>query len=73
MIGKTKRIPERLPDITPDFFEAGLNVKNWARMKGYCIMTVRLALAGFTRGKQAMKIRNEAILTIEAVKGVCAK
>lgn len=73
MTSKTKRIPKRLPDITADFFNAGLNVKNWAVMKGYCIMTVRLALCGFSRGKQAMKIRNEAIATIKAVKGVGVK
>lgn len=73
MISKIKRIPERLPDITAEFFNAGLNVKNWAVMNGYCVMTVRLALSGFTRGKQAMKIRTNALKTIEAVKGVCAK
>ncbi len=73
MKSKTKRIPERLPDITADFFDAGLNVKNWAKMKGYCVLTVRLALGGFQRGKKSMVIRAEAIAAINAVKGAVVK
>ena len=72
-IGKIKRIQKRLPDITPEFFKVGLNVKNWAISRGFCIMTTRLALAGFTQGRQALKVRNEAIKTIEAVKAVASK